>query len=247
MIRRSLVALSLLSLYAIAQTQVPNVFEDGTPAKAAEVNENFQYVLENASGGCSVEQVDNTAEITCADGTTAVLPGYGTVVVLPEGEEGALPDMTINTGKVVVVDANGVVLAEPFSSQNSDLGYYQVYVDPGRRIANLHNDEATETVRLGCALSGCGNPKYFLEENCVGVPFTWLPSYVYEFPEGHLYVVPEEDAVGGTLIFKSTFRGQDIGACENGEFLQQATSLVPYTPAPEILNAAFPARLEQLP
>ena len=76
---RSIIAITVLvaSVSAIAQTQVPNVFEDGTPASAAEVNENFQYVLENASGRCSVEQVDNTAEITCADGSTADLLPIG--------------------------------------------------------------------------------------------------------------------------------------------------------------------------
>ena len=47
MIRRSLAALSLLPLSALAQTQVPNVFEDGTPASAAEVNANFD-ALETA-------------------------------------------------------------------------------------------------------------------------------------------------------------------------------------------------------
>ena len=73
MIRRSLVALSLLPLSALAQTQVPNVFEDGTPATAAEVNENFQYVLENASGGCSATQQDNSVLIECADGTSGVI------------------------------------------------------------------------------------------------------------------------------------------------------------------------------
>ena len=30
-----------LSPFAFAQTQLPNVFEDGQPAKAAEVNANF--------------------------------------------------------------------------------------------------------------------------------------------------------------------------------------------------------------
>jgi len=89
-----LAILLLLPLSALAQKQVPNVFEDGTPALAAEVNENFEYVLENASGGCSVEQVDNTAEITCADGTTAVVPGYGTVVVYPEGLVGEAPPLS---------------------------------------------------------------------------------------------------------------------------------------------------------
>ena len=84
---RSLIAIAALvaSVFAIAEAQVPNVFEDGKPAKAAEVDESYEYVLENAIGGCSVEQVDNTAEITCSDGTTAVLPGYGTVMVFPEG------------------------------------------------------------------------------------------------------------------------------------------------------------------
>ena len=54
---RSLIAIAALvaPIDSIAQTQVPNVFEDGTPASAVEVNENFQYVMENASGGCSVE------------------------------------------------------------------------------------------------------------------------------------------------------------------------------------------------
>ena len=42
---RSLIAiLFLMPLPAVAQTQVPNVFEDGTPATAAEVNENFAFL-----------------------------------------------------------------------------------------------------------------------------------------------------------------------------------------------------------
>ena len=42
MITKPLLAILLiLSLSALAQTQVPNVFEDGTPASAAEVNEDF--------------------------------------------------------------------------------------------------------------------------------------------------------------------------------------------------------------
>ena len=38
-----------LSPFAFAQTQVPNVFEDGQPAKAAEVNANFDALLERIS------------------------------------------------------------------------------------------------------------------------------------------------------------------------------------------------------
>ena len=35
---------------------------------AAALKENFQYVLENASGGCSAIQQDNSVLIDCADG-----------------------------------------------------------------------------------------------------------------------------------------------------------------------------------
>jgi len=38
-----------LAPFAFAQTQVPNVFEDGQPAKAAEVNANFDALLERIS------------------------------------------------------------------------------------------------------------------------------------------------------------------------------------------------------
>ena len=41
MIRLLTAALFFASFNALAQTQVPNVFEDGTPATAADVNENF--------------------------------------------------------------------------------------------------------------------------------------------------------------------------------------------------------------
>ena len=93
-----LVAVASLGWTAFAAAQVPNTFNNGEVADADKINENFSYVLENASGGCTVEQVDNTAEITCADGSTAVVPGYGTVLVYPEGEIGEVPDLTVQHG-----------------------------------------------------------------------------------------------------------------------------------------------------
>ena len=137
----SLIAIAALvaSVSAIAQTQVPNVFEDGTPATAAEVNENFQYVLENASGGggCSATQQDNSVVIECADGTSGVIAGAGTVLVYPEGITGQPPAIEYNTGDIVLIDNGDVILGKASRTYSShpmfDVPVYQdsVYVVKG--------------------------------------------------------------------------------------------------------------------
>ena len=117
---RSLIAILLsLPLSALAQSQVPNVFEDGTPASAAEVNENFEYVLENASGGCSATQQDNSVVIECADGTSGVIAGTGMAVIIPSGSVGEAPDISaIPVGNFYWQDGNGVVVSEAFGNMS---------------------------------------------------------------------------------------------------------------------------------
>ena len=67
---RSVLAIAALiaSVIAIAQTQVPNVFEDGTPAAAADVNENFD-TLESA-----IDSNDEDFELFRADTELALPP-----------------------------------------------------------------------------------------------------------------------------------------------------------------------------
>ena len=60
--------LLLLPLSALAQTQVPNVFEDGTPASAADVNANFD-ALESA-----IDSNDEDFELFRADTQLALPP-----------------------------------------------------------------------------------------------------------------------------------------------------------------------------
>ena len=247
MIRCYLVALSLLPLSAPAQTQVPNVFEDGTPATAAEVNENFQYVLENASGGCSVEQVGNTAEITCADGTTAVVPGYGTVVVYPEGGiTGDSPAVSWPTGEIVYVDADGVTLA---AAKNDAAG--RPYALLNQYYVSLYNDGVSNSV----VVTGYNNGLrvWYLSDDCTGQAFG-LDAYAVSI-EGQLSV-PDLAADATTLLtksYKQSGYGMGNTLADSGSCIVisaqagQLRPLVEYTPAPEILNAAYPVRLEQLP
>jgi hypothetical protein len=249
---RTLIAIAALvvSISAIAQSQVPNVFEDGTPASAAEVNENFEYVMENASGGCSVEQVDNTAEITCADGTTAVVPGYGTVVVYPEGVVGEVPPIDYDTGPIVVYDANDVLLGEVVSTNNGGVPIIGV-LETEYPQAAIFNEPTSQSVILTTAYPV---PVFYLEDNCQGLPFVQNGFNLVEINGAHY--VPDTSASRETILMAS--RRSSAGgsfsavyepatACETLDLVKQVYPTAPYTPAPEILNAAYPVRLEQLP
>lgn len=85
MISRLLAIAFLLPLCATAQTQVPNVFEDGTPASAAEVNENFEAL---ETGLNQIESAISSAEIDvdCASEKSALsqLIAENTTVGIPK-------------------------------------------------------------------------------------------------------------------------------------------------------------------
>ena len=78
MIRLLTAVLLFASFNVVAQTQVPNVFEDGTPASAAEVNANFD-AIEAAlpPTNCTADQIikwDDTNDAwVCATGDLAGL------------------------------------------------------------------------------------------------------------------------------------------------------------------------------
>ena len=80
--------LLLIPLSTLAQTQVPNVFMDGTPATAVEVNENFDALetvidaLPTPPTDCTIDQVikwDGLAWVCATDpfaGLTCDVGGY---------------------------------------------------------------------------------------------------------------------------------------------------------------------------
>ena len=237
-----LAILLLMPLSALAQTQVPNVFEDGTPASAAEVNENFEYVLENASGGggCSVEQVDNTAEITCADGTTAVLPGYGTVVVYPEGLVAEANVGTVNTGDIVIVDDAGVVLgpADGGSGANDTFGTSVQFDDGSACKISIRNVNGTVDISSPA-------PVYFQSNDCSG-QMLMVDYGACINPTGEQWLMAGE-RIAADLLIKSRLEGAQ---CFEQNVVFDANRLtfpINVTLPSEILNAVYPVRLEQLP
>ena len=208
-----LAILLLMPLSALAQTQVPNVFEDGTPASAAEVNENFEYVLENASGGggCSATQEGSNVRINCADGSEGLLASEGTIVVLPENSTGAVPDITINSGEIVVMDANDVVIDKPYSTQYSQGSYIVNFFPNGlTRLGVIYNNDEDQTVTIGCY--SCSTYVYYKSENCTGIPFQGHGGYVSRLPDGKLYVAPLEGGVSGFfyLVLGFSLAGMNV-------------------------------------
>ena len=242
-----LVVVASLGWTAFAAAQVPNTFNNGEVADADKINENFSYVLENASGGCTVEQVDNTAEITCADGSTAVVPGYGTVVVYPEGGiVGDSPPVSWPTGEIIYVDSNDVILA----AAKSLVGVS--YADLLPYKANFYNN--VEAQKVGVTAWGGGVDAYYLSSDCTGQAFGGSSGYLYDI-DGQLLVQSNTIESSQLLVRSYKRSGYARGfvytptkACATFTSAESGVKpLIDYTPAPEILNAAYPVWLEQLP
>ena len=200
---------------------------------------------------CSVAQVGSSAVITCADGTSAALASAGTVVVYPEGMLGESPPLTYPTGAVIIVDALGIVLGKVIGAGNS--AQILLREDPVL-WGMLHNHAATETIKL---TSKDYNYLLFMEEGCTGTPFvSFLRDSRWPVDAGVLGLFVKVDGAElENLLFKSRIMNagirfdqfNEVGECENGQFVHEAYLATEYIPAPEIRNAVYPYLLHQLP
>ena len=265
------VSLIALLLPTLSFAQGLHTFENGQVADADKINQNFNYVLENASGGCSASELANgtsvncadgssgfiasgkctasqegsNVRITCLDGTSGLLASAGTVVTFLDGEIGA-NDYTFNTGAIVITDALDAQLGEFGGYGTNDRLITILQKDPVIKV-EMVNDPSTSTVVLRGA--GAGDTVFFEESDCQGAAFTSENSGDFLVspnlaPTQSFYLATQSQFSNKVVnSSKSTF-----DRCRNSnEVLRNAYLVVPYTPAPEILNAAYPVRLEQLP
>ena len=262
---RFLVALIVgFAISPFVQAQL-KTFKPGDVIKSSEINENFEYLEEQigsagdaASAQCSATQDGSNVVISCTDGSSAVVPGYGTVLIIPEGTVGETPDITaIPTGAIVATDANGVLLGEVIDTPHT--GFYEI-------LFYIHYGEPHGDVRSsGFLLEIDGRTEWaptrstqlhYLSSDCSGQPFAEHSRGLYL--DENIYYVRSIQTIG-PILTRSRKRGaymyssvsgpifNESGACEAGEFVFSGDILMEYTPAPEILNAAYPVRLEQLP
>lgn len=245
--QKILLFLGLLSIPAIADDL--HVFTNGEVADADKINENFE-ILQASGGGCSAEQDDNTVTITCADGTTGILAGAGTVVQIREGEAGELPPIDFNTGPIVAIDGNDTVLGEVGSFNASSI-LISISSNPYERL-RLVNDEVTKSVLYGRSLTG---RIFYTEEGCQGAALVmdsesppWQIGDDFFTDSGTSYTILKR-SMRWSAYYSSDGQFEAESEClNNGEsVVSRVRQAVTYTPADEIVNAVYPVRVEQLP
>lgn len=243
-----LFSLLIIADIAIGQESSMIQFSDGKIASADDVNDNFENLdlrlqAIEQGGGCSVVQKDSAIVVSCADGSSGVLAGAGTVVVYPQGAAAKVDLTTLRTGDLIVVDANDVVLAVlREGSENSYL--VELPSEPyGYVLAWLRNNSDDQSVVLDCYPNCPGLRIFFESEDCVGQAFVSNPSYLYKAPDG-TWLAPSEQTTSIPQVTLSSFSG---GVCSNVEIADSSRYIIfPYTPPLEITNAVYPIRATQL-
>ena len=118
--------------------------------------------------------------------------------------------------------------------------------------AVLYNDAASSTVKLTSYDDGAPPQLWYLTSDCSGP--VWL-SYDFGVYDGDYFIsdpsFPLETLLFGSRRFSDRYTSYDAvlsaSECEQVQFSGTARRGLVYSPATEIINAAFPARLEQLP
>ena len=202
--------------------------------------------------------------IECSDGTSGVIAGAGTVVVYPEGQIGEVPLAEYNSGEIVVVDGNGITLAQSVNDlADNPLAFFASlplrYLDLTVVFYNNEDSGYVELLSYNWGYLAQASTVLFKTADCSGP--AWLAPSRGTVPYGlvntgsRFYVIGEGASLEN-LLFESRIisahlnyngRYRSAQPCEAGQFVTDAYLAAEYTPAPEILNAAYPVRLEQLP
>jgi hypothetical protein len=266
---RSLLAITALLACSgtLAQVTLPHDLQPNTKASASKVMENFR-ALETAIegvGGCTATQQDNSVLIECADGTSGVIAGAGTVVLLPEGTVGETPNIeNISVGDFYYADGNGVLLSRYYEGLTEH--YYGVSTTLGDSLSSLvsmqvHQVDETQTLYL--LEGGAETTLYYAEFDCLGTPWAGVNGGALRF-DGQWWVFGLTEASGQQTLLKSyrtsdKYIGWDDGGIPGSWELSECVNLenpspitigafpALYDPPTEWLNAAYPLTLVQKP
>ena len=251
----------LFSLCAVASEL--ERLSNGTIADANKVMAHVDHLQDQIdsiinSGACSAIQQDNNVLIQCANGTSGVIAGGGTVVLYPEGRIGEVPATTLPQGSFAVIDANDIPLAQlninEFPSNVTLAGpVFRALLSPDNIDSMIVNLEDTEQVRLTGATN---QPVYYSTADCTGVMYSkshttgWLrdlgeDGYFTLTAASQFFQAKSLRFAGYFSTSNKTF--YPAGECEETNVAVKAGPLSEFVVPEEIQNAAYPARAEQLP
>lgn len=257
----ALAALILLPVSSLAKTKIgeldcgPNEIAkfDGTGWVCSDdLNALSQAIEEIGEFGCSAAQQGNSVLISCGDGTAGVIAGAGTVVLYPEGQIGQVPPIDYNTGPIVLIDGSGGVLGEAyeFSGDNFEIRLSDSFQTIRVRLINSHSIQQV-------VISGVSGSFFFQSEDCSGPAFAISAGGLWEVDNRFFIMGPAPQV---NLVFRSVYNTGYWNVSEDGRLEYSApteclaeSGIAPLAPVveyflpPEIVNAVYPVRVEQLP
>jgi len=181
----STIVASLLSLSAVAQTEVPHEFQAGTPARASDVNENFD-ALEQAIdlNAADIQQVQGLA------GLSVQAAQIQTGLDLTSGLRWLITNLYVENG--FIADDNAGAGAPPATSWNnrfvasanivSGVIHIQFRADAAPQLANQFVyltpvDPGSGSLWFDCSGDGVTDP-FVAELNCAFSDSPYMPIYV---------------------------------------------------------------------
>lgn len=249
---KSIISGLCLLFASIVHSQTLITFNDGEVASAGDVNANFAALKDaiaaigSHSGSCTASQQGTSVVISCADGSSGVLSGLGTTVILPEGGvTGDAPLITVPSGEIVWMDANDTILGPSFG-QFIGLGTD----GPLEAIIGSREPYSGPVITNNQPFS-----VYYIEPDCSGIPFITRTSSLHDMTGSYLVAAPNTSLLDKTLFFgkKSSGYSSSVGRyfsvsdCSTGDYvISRAVAAVSYTPSPVIVNAVYPLRIVQL-
>ena len=242
----------------IVSAQELHTFSNGEVADAEKINENFQYLLENATGssGCSAQQEGSSVVITCADGTSGILASAGTIVIL-EGSTGLTPDISvIPSGSFYLVDGNGDALAYYGGSTLSLGAGFNIGIAGDSRlkeaaIAYFEDESRVEvTSRSGLRFSKI----WYASEDCTGPEFfdSSNSDTLVHIADGEFGVPsgPPVSTAWRSSSYSGYFNGSYVAPsedCNAEDVIGTKHPLAEYTMPDKLVNPVFPLSVEQRP
>ena len=204
---------------------------------------------------CSASQDGSSVVITCADGTSAFLPGAGSVIVA-QGSDGVTPDISNIPLNFYVIDGNNDPIAT-FLSGSLPLDVASIIIAGASSVPNLEAvlqvDTEAEQVILTSASSTYLYWLHYTSEDCSGPAFITQPGLrwvteisrdVYGRPTSKIRTYWKSRRKPGY------FRGAYVppsDVCEPIDAISEAILLQPYEPPRALLNPTFPLTVDSLP